>query len=63
MQTITEHIAELEAEFRRLSASRRATLRRQAEGYCQAYPHMACASGYWRGLSARQVIAAATQQR
>lgn len=59
MTTINEHIADRQAEFRRLSPSRQATLRRRAVAYCQACPNMADASSYWRGLSARQVIAAA----
>jgi hypothetical protein len=54
MTTLTAHIASLTASFRRLSASRRAALKRQA---AQVPAHMQDASNFWRGLSARQVLA------
>jgi hypothetical protein len=58
MKTIQEHIDSLKSEFGKLSASRRATLRRNAEKFIRQAPHMADANGFWRGLSARQVIEA-----
>jgi len=58
MATVSEVIALRQSEFRRLSASRRSVLVRRAICLCNDYPHCADASNFWRGLSARQVIAA-----
>jgi len=58
MGTINEVVALRQSEFRRLSRSRRSVLVRRAIALCNDHPHCADASNYWRGLSARQVIAA-----
>ena len=58
MATINEAIALRQREFLKLSRSRRSVLVRRAIALCNDYPHCADASNYWRGLSARQVIAA-----
>jgi len=58
MATINEVVALRQSEFRRLSRSRRSVLVRRAFAYSNDYPHCADASNFWRGLSARQVIAA-----
>lgn len=58
MKTIQEHIGSLKADFLELSASRQATLRLEARKFIRQAPHMADANGFWRGLSARQVIQA-----
>ncbi len=57
-KTIQEQINNLKAQFRMLSASRRAAVRRDACAFIARCPHMADASSFWRGLSARQVLAA-----
>ena len=58
MKTIQEHIGSVKADFLKLSASRQSTLRREAHKFIRQAPHMADANGFWRGLSARQVIQA-----
>lgn len=58
MITVQEYIAKLEEQFRQLSPSRKATLRREAREFIRGAPHMADANRFWRGLSARQVLAA-----
>lgn len=58
MTTVQEYVANLMTQFRQLSASRKAQLRRQAREYIRDTPHMADANRFWRGLSARQVLAA-----
>jgi hypothetical protein len=58
MATINEVVALRQSEFRKLSRSRRSVLIRRAIALCDDYPHCADSSTYWRGLSARQVIAA-----
>jgi hypothetical protein len=58
MKTINEHIANLTAQFRTMSPQARAAWIRKAKAYIEANPSMADASTFWRGLSARQVIAA-----
>jgi len=58
MATVNEVVAAKQSEFRRLSRSRRSVLVRRAIALCNDYPHCADASNFWRGLSARQVIAA-----
>jgi len=59
MQTIQEHISDRVRQFQALSRSRQRQLRLQAVEYVGKNPGSADASTYWRGLSARQVIAAA----
>ena len=56
MKTINEQIAEQQARLKALSPSRKSHLRRQATRV--ANTHMADSSTFWRGLSARQVLAA-----
>lgn len=56
MKTIQEHVEELRGKFRRLSASRRARITREAREFCRENPGAADHSNFWRGLSARQVI-------
>lgn len=58
MMTISEHVERQQRAFRRLSSSRQRTLAREAEQLVRQQPHMADASTYWRGLSARQVLEA-----
>jgi hypothetical protein len=58
MKTVNERIDELKAQFRKLSPKYQAELVSRAKAYIEKYPHMADASIFWRGLSARQVIAA-----
>jgi hypothetical protein len=58
MKTINEHIASLVAQFRSMSPQARSAWIRKAKAYIEANPAMADASTFWRGLSARQVIAA-----
>ena len=58
MITVQEYVAKLEKRFSQLSKSRKATLRREARKFIYEAPHMADASIFWRGLSARQVLAA-----
>lgn len=55
MKTVNEQIATIASQFRKLSAARQSSLRRQAREAIAAKPHMADASTFWRGLSARQV--------
>lgn len=57
-KTAGEYIDGLKSEFLKLSASRQSTLRREAHKYIRKFPHMANANGFWRGLSARQVLEA-----
>lgn len=54
--TVQEYIASLEMEFSKLSASTKRAWKRKALAYIEAKPHMADASIFWRGLSARQVL-------
>ncbi len=56
MKTVNERICEFKAEFKRLSPKYQAELVSKAKTYIEKYPHMADASIFWRGLSARQVI-------
>lgn len=58
MKTVIEQIEALQALFRSLSARRRSKLARDAREYISRQPHMADSNGFWRGLSARHVIAA-----
>ena len=58
MTTINQHIDSVQAQFRGLSASRRSTLVRQAREYIAKNPACADNNGFWRALSARQVLAA-----
>lgn len=58
MKTIQEHIAGVEAQFRALSASYRAKLKREAREFIARNPGCADHSNFWRSLSARQVVAA-----
>lgn len=60
--TINEHIDSLLAKFAKLSASRRSQLKRQAIAFIASNPSCGDNNGFWRGLSARQVIAAATHR-
>ena len=59
MKTINESIASLQNQIRNLSPRQKARWIRKALTYINDYPHMADASTFWKGLSARQVIAAA----
>ncbi len=54
MKTVNERIC----EFKKLSPKYQAELVSRAKAYIEKYPHMADASIFWRGLSARQVIEA-----
>lgn len=56
--TIQQQIAKMISEFRQLSKSRQSQLRRDAEAFCRSNPHCADHNGFWRGLSARQVLEA-----
>lgn len=56
MNTLNEQIEKLKDQFRQLSSSRKAELRRKAKEYCESHPCMVDASIFWRGLSARQVL-------
>lgn len=56
-KTANEQIAILTASFNALSKSRKSSLKRQASFLIGFKPHMADASNFWRGLSARQIIA------
>ena len=55
-QTINEHHADQATALARLSPAYRAKLARRAMAYCQQHAQMADSNGFWRGLSARQVI-------
>lgn len=61
MHTVQEFINQRENRFGRLSRKRQQELCRAARRLIASYPHMANASTFWRGLSANQVIAAATR--
>lgn len=54
-KTVNEHIAELQVAFCKLSASRKAQLVREAKSLPV---YMADDNGFWRGLSAKHVLAA-----
>jgi hypothetical protein len=56
-RTVSDHIEELQAAFWRLSSSRKAALRREARAFIYQHPGCADHSNFWRGLSARQVLA------
>jgi hypothetical protein len=60
MKTINEHLDTVTAKFRALSVSRRSALARKARAFIAQNPGSADHSTFWRGLSARQVIAANT---
>jgi hypothetical protein len=51
MKTVNERIC----EFKKLSPKYQAELVSRAKAYIEKYPHMADASIFWRGLSARQL--------
>jgi hypothetical protein len=55
-QTVQEHNDDLRKAFRKLSISRRNKLESDAKGFIFRNPGSADHSGFWRGLSARQVI-------
>jgi hypothetical protein len=57
MKTIQDHLDTVRAAFRALSPSRRKTLVREARAFIRQSPASADSNGFWRGLSARQVIA------
>lgn len=57
MKTVQEQIADITAEFRKLSSSRQVALKREAREYIAKNPGCADHSNFWRGLSARQVLA------
>lgn len=54
-KTVNERIAALQVEFCKLSASRKAQLVREAKSIPVC---MSDANGFWRGLSAKHVLAA-----
>lgn len=54
-KTVNEHIAVLQGEFRKLSLSRKAQLAREAKSLPV---YMSDDNGFWRGLSAKHVLAA-----
>ena len=56
--TIGEHIDNLTAEFRKLARSTRKAHARKARVFIAENPGCADNAGFWRGLSARQVVAA-----
>lgn len=56
--TVQEHNDQLRRAFRQLSLSRRRKLVSDAKGFIYRNPGAADHSNFWRGLSARQVIAA-----
>ncbi|MDE2106159.1 MAG: hypothetical protein KGL39_53545 [Patescibacteria group bacterium] len=58
MSTINEHVENLQAQFCKLSKSYRARLAKKANEFIYRNPGAADHSNFWRGLSARQVIAA-----
>ena len=55
--TVSEHNEKLSKAFRSLSAGHRAKLVREAKKFICRNPGAADHSNFWRGLSARQVIA------
>ena len=57
METIAEHIDTLRAQFLALSDSRKNTLRREARKFIERNPGCADHSAFWRGLSARHILA------
>lgn len=59
--TVQEHNDALRKQFRALSNGYRAKLVREAKGFICRNPGAADHSNFWRGLSARQVIAADCQ--
>ena len=56
--TINEHIDNLRADFLRLAKSTQMAHARKARVFIRQNPGCADHSDFWRGLSARQVIAA-----
>lgn len=62
MTTINQHISSLTEQFRNLTVASQRRLAKQAREYIAANPAMADASAFWRGLSARQVLSAASQR-
>lgn len=61
MHTVQDFVAQQEERFAALSYSRRKGLVAAAKKLIESLPHMADASTFWRGLSARQVISAASR--
>jgi ABC-type transporter MlaC component len=55
---VIERIQDQQDQFRKLSPQQKARWIRKALAYIYDCPHMADASTFWKGLSARQVIAA-----
>lgn len=63
MHTVQDFVAQQEERFAQLSYSRRKGLVAGAKKLIAAFPHMADASTFWRGLSARQVLEIAGRVR
>lgn len=57
MKTVTEHIDTFRAQFSALSTSRKNTLRREARQFIDRNPGCADNNGFWKGLSARHILA------
>ena len=57
MKTVSEHIDTLRAQFLALSDSRKNALRREARLFINRNPGCADHSTFWRGLSARHILA------
>ena len=57
MKTVSEQIDTLRAQFLALSNSRKNALRRDARKFIERNPGCADHSNFWRGLSARHVLA------
>ena len=57
MKTVSEQIDTLRAEFSALSNSRKNALRREARKFIDCNPGCADHSTFWRGLSARHILA------
>lgn len=62
MHTVQDFINQQEDRFARLSRKRQQELCRAARRLIASYPHMADASTFWRGLSARHVLVAASRR-
>jgi hypothetical protein len=59
MKTVAEQISIMSAEFAALSVSRKRALAKKASEFIGKNPGCGDNNGFWRGLSARHVIAAA----
>ena len=57
MKTVSEHNDTIRAQFLALSNSRRNALRRDARKFIDSNPGCADHSTFWRGLSARHILA------